>query len=32
MAINEYIEAFYNTVRMHSTLNYCSPANFVHTT
>ncbi|AZL16460.1 IS3 family transposase [Rickettsiales endosymbiont of Stachyamoeba lipophora] len=27
-AIFEYIEAFYNTVRMHSTLNYCSPANF----
>jgi transposase InsO family protein len=24
----EYIEAFYNSVRKHSTLNYCSPANF----
>ena len=27
-AIFEYIEAFYNTTRMHSTLNYCSPTQF----
>lgn len=26
--IFEYIEAFYNTVRKHSTLNYCSPNQF----
>ena len=26
--IFEYIEAFYNTVRKHSTLNYCSPFKF----
>lgn len=27
-AIFEYIEAFYNEWRKHSTLNYCSPVQF----
>jgi len=27
-AIFEYLEVFYNRVRLHSTIGYCSPAQF----